>query len=334
MPKKKLKYLVLDCETATFPFADELAQGDGERKRKIAIAKPLIYDIGWQLIDRQGNVYSRKQYLVSEVFSVPSIFNTAYYAEKRPIYLEMLSKGEIDIKTWNDIIKIFMIDFSECDFIGAFNSMFDFVKAIPFTDLYISKLYSPNYYKWEAIQKNFASKIMLEKRKIEGKEKDFSVFCFREIEKPLFDIWGMCCETLLNRDKYKKFCLDFDMLTESGDFFKTSAESSYRYLIQNFNFEEAHTALADVEIESKILSKILMRQAVKQGIKFFPFRLLGRTIDFLETARGIEEKHFDSVIVRIEKRVPHHKEYQEMTPYEKGVYNRYNKLLNMKAERF
>ena len=38
MAKKELRFLVFDCETATMAFANEIAQGDPERKKKIAIA--------------------------------------------------------------------------------------------------------------------------------------------------------------------------------------------------------------------------------------------------------------------------------------------------------
>ena len=134
--------MVLDTETATMPFANDICRNT-EEKKKIAIAKPLVYDIGWTITDRMGNIEDEKQFLVAETFCVPSIFNTAYYAEKRPIYLET------KILPWNDIMAIFISDLHSVNAIGCFNSMFDLKKALPFTDLYISKLYSPNYYKWE-----------------------------------------------------------------------------------------------------------------------------------------------------------------------------------------
>ena len=42
---KKLYYMVVDTETATLPFANEIAHDNPERKKRIAIAKPLIYDM-------------------------------------------------------------------------------------------------------------------------------------------------------------------------------------------------------------------------------------------------------------------------------------------------
>lgn len=278
---KKKNYLVLDCETATLPFANEIAQGDADRKKKIAIARPLIYDIGWTICDRKGEIYDKKQFLIAETFAVPSVFNTAYYAEKRPIYLEMLKRGETTIKPWQEVVNILIEDMNKVDSVGAFNSMFDFKKAIPFTDLYVNKLYSPDYFQWEKIQRSICVHIVTEiTHKNEEKEFETDVFKFHGVEYKLFDLWGLSVEYLLNNVSYKKECLNHGLLTNSGLYFKTSAESTYQYLCDKYDFVEAHTALDDATIETFILSRIAARGSVKPGIKFFPFRDLGYTDEF------------------------------------------------------
>lgn len=279
MANKKM-YCVVDTETATLPDADEIAQGDPERKKKIAIAKPLVYDIGWTICDRAGVIHDRKQFLIAETFSVPAVFNTAYYAEKRPIYLEMLRKGETVIKPWNEVMEIFITDLEKVDSVGAFNAMFDFKKAIPFTELYVNMLYSPDYFKWEEIQRNSCRRIAFEKPS-NDKNPDFDPdhFLFRGRLYDLFDLWGLATTHLLNNVTYKNNCLKHGMLTNSGVYFKTSAETSYRYLCDKYDFMESHTALDDAEIESYILHKIAQRHAVSNGIKYFPFRELGYTYD-------------------------------------------------------
>lgn len=78
--RRKKYYLVFDCETATLPFTATIEEP--KDKQKIAIAKPLIYDLGWQVIDRKGNVYCRRSYLVSEIFpflrfSIPHIMQVS-----------------------------------------------------------------------------------------------------------------------------------------------------------------------------------------------------------------------------------------------------------------
>lgn len=282
MSRKENRYMVFDCETATLPFVNEIAGGNAENKKKIAIARPLIYDLGWTITNRKGEVLDSKQFLVSEIFSVPSIFNTAYYAHKRPIYLEKLASGETMIKPWNEIMDIFVADLHKVDAVGAYNSMFDFKKALPFTELYIKKLYSADYYEWEKLQRTLCTKIITERyKKDNDKEFDGTVFDFRGETYPLFDLWGLATKHLLNNVSYKKKCLENDMLTASGIYFKTSAESSYRYLMDKYDFDEAHTALDDAIIETSILSRIARRSAITIGISFFPFRDLGTTDEFV-----------------------------------------------------
>lgn len=278
---KKKTFLVLDCETATLAFANEIAQGDADRKKKIAIARPLIYDIGWTICDRKGEISDKKQFLIAETFAVPSVFNTAYYAEKRPIYLEMLRRGEITIKPWQEVVEILIEDMNKVDSVGAFNSMFDFKKAIPFTDLYVSKLYSPDYFQWEKVQRSICNHIVSEKpRKNEENEFETDVFRFHGVDYSLFDLWGLSVEYLLNNVSYKKECLNHGLLTNSGLYFKTSAESTFQFLCDKYDFVESHTALDDATIETFILSRIAARGSVKPGIKFFPFRDLGYTDEF------------------------------------------------------
>lgn len=82
-------------------------------------------------------------------FSVPQVFNTAYYSDKRPIYLEKIANGEIEVVNWKTATEYLEYDLQVVESVGAYNSMFDYKKAIPFTELYINMLYSPQYYEWE-----------------------------------------------------------------------------------------------------------------------------------------------------------------------------------------
>lgn len=302
MARKENRYMVLDCETATLPFASELACGDAEKKKKIAIARPLIYDIGWTITNRKGEILDKKQFLIAETFSVPAVFNTAYYAEKRPIYLEMLQRRETSIKTWYEVSEMLLQDMRKVDAVGAYNSMFDFKKAIPFTELYINKLYSPNYQAWEQTQRNLCYKIMNERyQKNEEKNFDGENFKFRDEEFPLFDLWGLATKHLLNNATYKKQCLNNEMLTASGTFFKTSAEATFRYLMDKYDFNEAHTALDDATIETYILSKVAKKSAITLGIMFFPFRELGTTDEFVMRRKNPNQEEVDTVINAMSK---------------------------------
>lgn len=276
LDKRRTYYMVLDCETATLPFASEI---ENERSRKnLAIAKPLIYDLGWQIIDKKGRVYARKNFLISEIFSVPSIFNTAYYASKRPIYLEKLEKGEITLTDWKTAAAELVEDMSHVAGVGAYNSMFDFKKAIPFTELYINQLYSANFYDWMDYQKKICYDIAEGNRCKSGREFEPDIFRFRGKVYPLFDLWGLSCKHILNTDNYRDMCHEHGWITESGKYFKTSAETTYRFITGQETFDEAHTALNDAEIESEIFSVVVKKakNKVEMGIIYFPFRIPGR----------------------------------------------------------
>ena len=278
--RRRKYYLVLDCESATLPCTHDLP---AEAKKNVAIAKPLIYDLGWKIIDKKGRVYSRKNFLISEIFSVPSIFDTAYYASKRPLYLEKLEKGEIILTDWKTASAEFVADMEYVEAVGAYNSMFDFKKAIPFTELYINQLYSPNFHKWLKFQNECCERIV--NKTVISKEKEFEhdVFRFRGKSYPLFDLWGLSCEYLLNNDDYKKACLLNGWQTESGKYFKTSAETTYRFISGKVDFDEAHTAIDDADIESEIFALIVKRakNKVEMGIEYFPFRILGSVAKFV-----------------------------------------------------
>ena len=282
LDRRKKYYLIFDCETATLPCA---ARYNGNGKQNIAIAKPLIYDLGWQIIDRQGRVYIRRSYLISEIFSVPSVFNTAYYASKRPLYIQKLENNEIILTDWKTATKKLSSDLKLVESVGAYNSMFDFKKAIPFTERYIKALYSDSFYDWEAKQNKICDNIAKGKAKNNNKQFNGEVFSFRGRSYPLFDLWGLSCKYLLNNDDYKTQCINNKWTTASGKFFKTSAEITYRYITNDSDFIESHIALEDAIIESEIFSEILRRTKNKFdiGIMYFPFRMLGQVKLFKET---------------------------------------------------
>lgn len=328
MANKKKIFCVVDTETATLPFADAIAENNPERKKKIAIAKPLIYDIGWTLCDRAGNIYDKKQFLIAETFSVPAVFNTAYYAEKRPIYLDMLKRGETTIKPWQEVMEIFINDINQVDAVGAFNAMFDFKKAIPFTELYIKMLYSPDYFKWEELQQKSCKRIAFEKpAKENNPDFDSDHFMFRGRLYDLFDLWGLATTHLLNNSTYKNKCLEHSMLTNSGTFFKTSAESTFRYLCDKYDFNEAHTALDDAEIESFILSKIAQKHAITPGIKYFPFRELGATDDFCMRRKRANLRECEIVYCAMADYInAKQNEEKELSRYAISIINRMRRL--------
>lgn len=319
------KYIILDTETATLPFVNEW-ELSSEDKKKIAIAKPLVYDIGWTIATRTHGIIEKRNFLVAETFCVPSIFNTAYYHEKRPLYLEMLAKGEATVLPWNDIMEILLADLQDASYICAYNAMFDFKKAIIFTEAYIKNLYSPCYYEWEEAQRRICRSILAKPNRNSNPDFDPEHFVFRGEKYPMIDIWGVACKYLLNSNNYKKMCLESGKMSNTGLYFSTNAEVAMQYLSEKYDFIEDHTALSDAEIETEILFYCLKRGKIIVGIEYFPYKMLGETIDFVKHGRGVTERMAQNVVAKIRDYLPD--DMDNPNNYQKSAFN---KLMALEA---
>ena len=278
LDRRRKYYLILDCETATLPESYDYSEIE---KGKIALAKPLIYDIGWIITDKNGKIYRKRNFLISETFCNYSVFRTAYYVNKRSLYIKKLVSHEIELMNWHKVVEILEKDLSLCEGVGAYNAMFDFKKAIPYTDTFFQNFYSDNWEKWYSSQVEIIKRIAAGEKLINSKF-NADYFELRGKNYPLFDIWGIACEFLLNNTDYKEICIKNGWLTTSGKYFKTSAECAFRFCESKDDFIESHTALNDAEIETKIFSKAVKKNKnkVKFGLQFFPFRILGTVKDF------------------------------------------------------
>ena len=75
--KRKNYYVVLDTETCPI---DKDLQGVDPRNM-------WVYDIGWAIIDKRGNVYKTRSFLNTDIFlEEAELMKSAYYADKIPKY--------------------------------------------------------------------------------------------------------------------------------------------------------------------------------------------------------------------------------------------------------
>lgn len=74
----------------------------------------------------------------------------------------------------------------------------------------------------------------------------------------IWDLWNIALHSLCNSRNYVEFALLNNFITEAGNV-KSSAEAVFNYLLKDNTFEEAHTALADTEIEAQILHACFKR---------------------------------------------------------------------------
>lgn len=207
MGRKTEKFMVLDIETAN------------------SIEDNLAYDIGFLVGDRKGKVYEEYSYTVYDIYArEKELMQSAYFAEKIPLYQERLKNKEtkmVQLLTVKKIINKLCKKYN-IKKIYAYNMGFDY-RGCNKTLRYITKSKMRWFFPY-------------------GVE----ICC----------IWHIACQTICNRMNYAKFCLDNEFYSNAENM-QTSAEIVYRFLHQDLDFEEEHTGLADVKIEFEILCKCL-----------------------------------------------------------------------------
>lgn len=192
---------------------------------------PLVYDLGFAVCDRQGKIYERHSLVIKDIFyNENEKMNSAYYANKLPQYFKGIADGvwEVCSMAGARVLVQHTIRKYNIKMVLAYNANFD-RNALNNTQRYINEnihYFLPNGTK---------------------------VGC----------IWAMVCQTICCQKSYIRWCIDNNLISESGNL-KTSAETVYAYLTQNLDFEESHTGLADVEIETYIFAQC-MRQHKKMA---------------------------------------------------------------------
>lgn len=205
--KRKKYIMVLDTETTNNNMESKFNDG-------------LVYDIGFTIADKKGNVYAKRSYAVKEIFDWEELMDTAYYKNKLPKYYEKLENGEMKKETiWNirKAIKTAMEYFNITE-VWAFNANFD-LTTLNNTVRYLSGSGCRYFFKYGT---------------------------------QICDIWHVACQTL---GLQKTFQWE-NVRNEKGNLI-TNAERMFGYIIQDETFEEEHTGLADAEIETKILARCL-----------------------------------------------------------------------------
>ena len=179
--------------------------------------KPFCYNVGYTILTLETReVLERKDFVVEQIWHNIPLFSTAYYAEKRPLYVSAMRGKRAVMTKWGYIMREMNRD------IQKHNVQFAFAYNSPFDDRVFS--YNCDWFHTT----NPLDTI------------------------PVKDIRGMVSEFITNTDEYKAFCEEYQLFTESGNYSGT-AEAVYKFITNNPEFEEAHTALADSDIEAEIL---------------------------------------------------------------------------------
>ena len=183
---------------------------------------PLVYDIGFAIVDKKGNVYHTESLVIYDVFVLlKEIMATAYYAEKIPQYEQDIKDKKrrlVTFETARRIVAEYLRKYGVTAVI-AHNMRFDY-NALNTTNRYITK--SRQRYFFPYGTKIWCSLAM--SRSIFGK-------------KPTYKIW----------------CKENGFMTPNGQP-RMTAEILYRFISRKYDFIESHTGLEDVMIEKEIFS--------------------------------------------------------------------------------
>lgn len=202
---KKQYFLILDVETAN------------------STDDPLVYDLGFVVADRQGNIYESESLVIADIFvDEADLMETAYYHEKLPRYREDLKNGSRTMTTLAHA-KYLIHDLMEkydINTVCAYNASFD-SRALNVTSRYVTK----SKYRY-----------------------------FLPYGTEINCIWHMACQVICTQKNYRKFCEQNGFISASGNL-QTSAEVVYRYMTKDTDFDESHTGLEDVLIETAIMKK-------------------------------------------------------------------------------
>lgn len=211
---KRKKYLIgLDTETC-----NGLMGEDG----KLDLSQSLVYDIGWQVVDKKGKVYRTRSFVVAEIFLDKELMKGAYYAEKIPQYWDDIKSGKRILTSFRKIRWIFTCDRKEfnCQTVFAHNAYFDY-NALNNT----IRLLTGSKYRY------------------------FMPYCVE-----WWDTLKMSRDVFSKSPMYSIYCQKNGYLTaHKVPQNRLTAEILWRYISGNPNFLESHTGLEDVQIETKIL---------------------------------------------------------------------------------
>ena len=182
--------------------------------------EPLVYDFGAEISDLSGNIMESASWTIYDIYvGQKELMKSAYYAEKLPQYEEGMKSGLWTMKRFYNVRKQVLAWMDKYDVIAvcAYNAKFD-RRALNNTLRFLS----------------------------DGKYKYFFPYGTKFI-----DIWTMAAATIFQSRKYRKMAYENGWYSPNGNV-RTTAEHAYRYLTDSVDYEERHTALEDVKIETEI----------------------------------------------------------------------------------
>lgn len=230
-----------------------------------SLEKPFCYNIGYVIVNAETyETLVKRSFVVEQIWHNLPLFSTAYYADKREIYVADMRARRTVMDKFGYICQQMSRDFRgyEVERAFAYNSSFD------------EKVFAFNC-DWFKCNNPFDNI-------------------------PIADIRGFAHCFLVNGE-FKQFCEENQYFTETGNY-STTAETIYRFISRDTDFIEAHTALDDSVIETAILFACLDRGAKIETV--YPTkRSIVREVEKTLHIRTAEQTdyYFDYTKIRINK---------------------------------
>lgn len=197
-----------------------------------SIDKPFCYDVGYLIANAETEeVLVRRHYVVEQVWHNLPLFESAYYKDKRPLYVSLLRSRKTILDKWGYIMRQISKDMRNyCVTMAyAYNSDFD-EKVMNFNNEWFRTI-NP----FETIQ--------------------------------IYDIWAMATNFITNRADYQQFCEEHKFFSDTGNY-KSSAEVVYRFITHNPEFVEEHMGAMDGDIEASILFHCVKELGAEFGVAY------------------------------------------------------------------
>lgn len=210
---KRISYkIVLDCETTPLD----------KTRKDVDPYNMFVYDIGWAIVDKRGKVYKTRSFINSDIFLGESqLMQSAFYANKIPMYIEALKAGTRTLSNFYTIRKTLLKDMEEFNVteIFAHNMRFDY-GSLTNTERWLTKSKYRYFFPY-------------------GTE--------------ICDTLKMARQVIGKMPTYKRFCQENGFITARGQC-RYTAEVLYKFIKRDMDFTESHTGLEDVLIEKEILA--------------------------------------------------------------------------------
>lgn len=210
---RRINYkIVLDTETCPL---DREAEG-------VTPENMFAYDFGWVVTDKRGRVYRERSFVNADIFlDEKALMQSAYYANKIPMYWEDIKMGRRVLTSFANIRKAFLDDVAEFEVneVYAHNMRFDY-GTVNNTIRWITKSKYRYFFPY-------------------GME--------------ICDTLKMARTVIGTMPTYRKFCVENGYLTKNGQL-RFTAEILNRFITKDNSFVESHTGLEDVMIEKEIMA--------------------------------------------------------------------------------